>query len=64
MALETVVNWQLVVFGGKKKKKGPVEGVIGEGYSTKWNRGEQKGEERDLHPSEVDVQQKLRGTGR
>lgn len=62
MALETVVDWQLVVFGGKKK--GPVEGVIGEGYSTKWNRGEQKGEERDLHPSKVDEQQKLRGTGR
>lgn len=66
MALETVVGSLLGGGGEGEESKGkrPGGGSDCEGYSTERHRGERKGGERGLHPSEVDVRQKFRGAGR
>lgn len=60
--------WLLVlaVFGGglkkkrRRRKKAQFEGVIGEGYHTRWGpRRSERWTKRDLHPSGVTVQRKF-----
>lgn len=57
--------WLLVVavFWGrlkKRRKKAQFEGVIGEGYHTRWGpRRSERWTKRDLHPSGVTVQRKF-----